>query len=77
MVLPPDIALPNSGVIPRGEGAVVLYRDAAKDYPVGSYVTAEDVVDALVFTDHGSKLSNTLSNMLMTDVLSFYPGDLR
>ncbi|XP_072024494.1 uncharacterized protein [Amphiura filiformis] len=76
MVPIPLISFPNSNVpiIPQGTGAVVLYRGVVTDFPVKTQMTADGVVDAVVFTSDQAKLDNEMTSVLTPASPSFYAG---
>ncbi len=59
-------------VLSEGTGAVVLYRGVVEDFSLGTQMTSDDIVDAIVFTNDQTKLDNELKTVLTPDSPSFY-----
>ena len=80
MTPPPDFTAPEYTFLPRGTGAVALYRDVSDiDLMFADDISRynDKLIDALVFTDDISMMSNQLSSSLTPESTSFYPSDLR
>ncbi|XP_072017374.1 LOW QUALITY PROTEIN: uncharacterized protein [Amphiura filiformis] len=73
-----DLTVSFSPFIQRGKGAVALYQDVGEVNVDGNDMVGyrSNLVDALVYTDDLTALTNVLSQRLIPDSGSFYPGDL-
>ena len=79
MTPPPDFTVEYT-FLPRGTGAVALYRGVSDiDLMFANDISRynDKLIDALVFTDDMSMMANKLSSSLTPESTSFYPSDLR
>ncbi|XP_033624936.1 uncharacterized protein LOC117288251 isoform X2 [Asterias rubens] len=78
VIPPPNALFPVSGdsVIRPGEGAVAVYQMPYSATIMGSRVTSEDLVDAVVFTNDSSQSTRKLSSVLTPGFQGFFTGNL-
>ena len=79
VIPPPNALFPVSGdsVIRPGEGAVAVYQMPYSATIMGSRVTSEDLVDAVVFTNDSSQSTRKLSSVLTPGFQGFFTGNFR